>query len=244
MWAVRTLRPYIEGTKFTVRKDQDALRWLKSLPGSSGRLTRWRLRLPDYAFTIQYRHGRVHQDPDALSRVVSPRVTEDLRPFVEVDEDISTFDEGTTVRDASDELAYHVCTDSCDQKTVHVLVTTLDQAGSRKRSRVRTRDEPRGDDRAPALQRPTSLWEENDEFEAVDIERAEDPEDGAATSTVASPQDDFPAPLTIEEIAEDQRVDDFCQTVFARQSESRDSAFFEDHHGVLKQRKRFDPDIV
>ncbi|CDF38508.1 unnamed protein product [Chondrus crispus] len=47
VWAVRTLRPYIEGTKFTVRTDHDALRWLMSLTESSGRLTRWRLRLAE-----------------------------------------------------------------------------------------------------------------------------------------------------------------------------------------------------
>ena len=52
---------------------------------------------------------------------------------------------------------------------------------------------------------------------------------------VAPPQDDLPATLAIEEITEEQRVDDLCQTVLARQSESKDSAFFEDHHGVLKR---------
>ena len=72
VWAVRTLRPYVEGTKFTVRTDHDALRWLMSLTESSGRLTRWRLRLAEYDFTIQYRPGRVHQVPDALSRLISP----------------------------------------------------------------------------------------------------------------------------------------------------------------------------
>ena len=39
-------------------------------------------------------------------------------------------------------------------------------------------------------------------------------------------------------------MDDICQTVLARQSESRDSAFFEGHHEVLKQRHPFDHDIV
>ena len=39
VWAVRTLRPYVEGTRFTVRTDHDALRWLMSLTESSGRLT-------------------------------------------------------------------------------------------------------------------------------------------------------------------------------------------------------------
>ena len=48
----------------------------------------------------------------------------------------------------------------------------------------------------------------------------------------------------MEEIAEEQRMDYFCQTVLARQSESRDSAFFEDHHEVLKRRHPFDPEIM
>ena len=85
VWAVRTLRPYVEGTRFTVRTDHDALRWLMSLTKSSGRLTRCRLRLAEYDFTIQYRPGRVHQVPDALSRLISPRVSDNPRPVVEVD---------------------------------------------------------------------------------------------------------------------------------------------------------------
>ena len=63
-----------------------------SLTESSGRLTRWQLRLAEYDFTIQYRPGRVHQVPDALSRLVSPQVANDPRPTVEVDDDIPTFD--------------------------------------------------------------------------------------------------------------------------------------------------------
>ena len=38
VWAVRTLRPYVEGTKFTVRTDHDTLTWLMSLTESPGRL--------------------------------------------------------------------------------------------------------------------------------------------------------------------------------------------------------------
>ena len=154
--AVRTLRPYVEGTNFTVRTDHDALRWLMSLTESSGILTQWRPRLAEYDFTIQYRPGRVHQVPDALSRPVWPRVTDDPRPVVEVDDDIPTFDAGTTVHDVSNELADHVCTASCDHKAVHVFVTTRNQAGSRRMSRARMHDEPRGDDEAPLLKDPRS----------------------------------------------------------------------------------------
>ena len=186
----------------------------------------------------------MHQVSDALSRLVSPRVTEDPGPVVEVDGDIPTSDAGTTVRDASDELADHVCTASCNHTAVNVFIITTNQAGSPRRSRVRTPDERRGDDEAPALEVPSPSWEENEESDAVDLERTEDPELGAPASTVALPQDDLLAPLTLEEIAEEQRVDDFFQTVLARQSESRDPALFEDQQGVLIQRHPFDPDIV
>ena len=72
VWAVTTLRPYIEGETFTVRKDHDALRWLMTLTDSSQRLMRWRLRLSEFDFTIQYRPAIVNQVPDALSRIISP----------------------------------------------------------------------------------------------------------------------------------------------------------------------------
>ena len=64
--AVTKLRPYIEGLKFTIRTDHDALRWLMTLTDYSGRLMRWRLRLSEFDFTIPYRPGRVQQVPEAL----------------------------------------------------------------------------------------------------------------------------------------------------------------------------------
>jgi len=69
VWAVTTLRPYLERTKFVVRSDHGALRWLMNATDLSGRLVRWRLRLSEFDYSIVYRPGRVHQVPDALSRV-------------------------------------------------------------------------------------------------------------------------------------------------------------------------------
>ena len=86
VWAVMTLRPYIEGQKFVVRTDHDALRWLLTLNDPSGRLMCWRLRLSEFDFEIQYPPGRVHQVPDALSRLLTPGGSDD-RP---VDDDIPT----------------------------------------------------------------------------------------------------------------------------------------------------------
>ena len=87
VWAVTTLRPYIERETFTVRTEHDALRWLMTLTDSSGRLMRWRLRLSEFDFTIQYRPGIIHQVPDALSRLISPRGNEDSP----VDDEVPTY---------------------------------------------------------------------------------------------------------------------------------------------------------
>ena len=161
-----------------------------------------------------------------------------------MDDDILNFDAGTTVRDVSNELVDHVCSAKYENRTFQVLVTTRKQNETCKRTSTRARDEARGDDETPALEGPYTLWEDTEKFDATDIERVEYTEADASDFQVAPRQEDLPAPLTTEEIAEEQRVDDFCQTVLARPSESKGSAFFEDYHGVLKRRHRFDPEVV
>ena len=186
----------------------------------------------------------MHEVPDALSLLLSPKVADDTRPVVEVDDDIPTYDTGTTVHDVSDELADHVCTASCDHEADHFFVRTSSRSKYRRRLCAQARDEPRGEDEAPALEEPDLFWAENEAFDAVDHDRAQNLEANTSGPQVTPRQDDLSAPLTIEEIAEEQREDDFCRTVLVRKSESRDPAFFEDHQGVLKQRHPFDPDIV
>ena len=57
VWAVLLLRPYLEGVHFVVRTDHAALRWVLNLSTSGGRLERWRLRLLEFEFEVQYRPG-------------------------------------------------------------------------------------------------------------------------------------------------------------------------------------------
>ena len=83
--AIKHFRPYLWGQHFTVITDHSALRWLATMKdtingGASSRLTRWSLKLQEYRFTVQHKPGKLHQDADAISRLVGcivspPRVS-------------------------------------------------------------------------------------------------------------------------------------------------------------------------
>ena len=51
VWAVQLLRPCLEGTKFTIRTDHKALKWILDMKDSTGRLARWRLKLYNFDLT-------------------------------------------------------------------------------------------------------------------------------------------------------------------------------------------------
>lgn len=69
------------------------------LTEKSGRLTRRRLRLAEFDFTIQHRLGGVHQVPDALSRLMQSRAAIELQRSV--DDDISGIDSDDDVNTTS-----------------------------------------------------------------------------------------------------------------------------------------------
>lgn len=70
LWAIEKLRPYVEGSHFTVITDHYSLVWLNNLKSPSGRLARWAIRLQQYRYTIKHRKGKDHVVPDGLSRSV------------------------------------------------------------------------------------------------------------------------------------------------------------------------------
>ena len=71
VWAVQHLRPYLEGQRFTIRTDHDALKWLLNLRDPRGRLARWSLRLQEYDFEIVYKPGKTHALADGPSRLLT-----------------------------------------------------------------------------------------------------------------------------------------------------------------------------
>lgn len=69
VWATKYFRPYLFGRKFKVLTDHKPLEWMMNLKEPNSRLTRWRLRLSEYDFSVHYKKGRTNTNADALSRV-------------------------------------------------------------------------------------------------------------------------------------------------------------------------------
>jgi len=80
VWASLLLRPYIEGTRFTVRTDHAALKWMLHMDGDHGRLARWRLRLAALDYVVQTRPGASHHAADTMSRISTPAVDDGAIP--------------------------------------------------------------------------------------------------------------------------------------------------------------------
>ena len=227
VWSVLYLRPYIEGTHFKIRTDHEALRWLMTLTDPSGRLTRWRLRLMEFDYEITYRPGRVHQVPDALSRVDTQG--SDPSP---VDDDIPTLEQTLVVT-----RSQSMNPSDLTQEEVTAEPTTTTEPSTAQELEGGTTDEDDNID--------IPLWDGETEDDMIDDfldETTDDPptvfdlasvfNEGTSSVQVA----DAPLPVTRAEVLEEQQADDFCQTVLTRQSEVKDSKFFEDGMGLLRRK--------
>lgn len=68
LFGIDKYRPYIEGSRFTVITDNQALKWMGSVKSPLGRIARWAVRLNQYDFEIIHRKGKLNVVADALSR--------------------------------------------------------------------------------------------------------------------------------------------------------------------------------
>lgn len=69
VWAVKHFRPYLYGRKFAILTDHRPLVYLFGMTNPSSRLTKFRLVLEEFDFTIKYTKGRENVTADALSRI-------------------------------------------------------------------------------------------------------------------------------------------------------------------------------
>ncbi len=73
------LRPYLEGIRFIIRTDHNALKWAVFLANAEGRLAKWRLR-----------PAVTHSVPEALSRFETTKPDQG-----EIDDQIPRFSAGS-----------------------------------------------------------------------------------------------------------------------------------------------------
>jgi hypothetical protein len=66
--AIRSFRPYLANSKFTVFTDHLALKWFQTIKNATGRLARWSVELSSYNFEIIHKSGKSLGNADALSR--------------------------------------------------------------------------------------------------------------------------------------------------------------------------------
>lgn len=70
LWALKSLKPFLIGHKFTVRTDHKSLMWLQKAR-TNDTVFRWSLMLADFDFDIEWRSGAKHANADSLSRAAS-----------------------------------------------------------------------------------------------------------------------------------------------------------------------------
>jgi len=97
VWGVVLLRPYLQFVHFTAYTDHAPLRWLMSVEDPSGRLIRWRIRLSEYDFDVEYKKGKLNTQADALSRFLTLGTTpneEDLENIpIELIESVGSWED-------------------------------------------------------------------------------------------------------------------------------------------------------
>lgn len=69
VWSVNHFRPYLYGKKFTILSDHKPLMYLFGMKNPTSRLTKFRLALAEYDFTVEYVTGASNVTADALSRI-------------------------------------------------------------------------------------------------------------------------------------------------------------------------------
>lgn len=69
VWAMKRLRQYLLGKTFKIQTDHKALVWLHNVKDPSSRLLRWRLRMEEYKYEIEYVKGKENKVADCLSRL-------------------------------------------------------------------------------------------------------------------------------------------------------------------------------
>lgn len=93
VWSTKYFRPYLYGTKFSIKTDHQPLIWLNSLKEPSAKLQRWKIKLNEYDFDIKHIKGKENKVADFLSRINADKF--EINILNEIESDIATIHSGT-----------------------------------------------------------------------------------------------------------------------------------------------------
>lgn len=83
IYGVTQFRPYLFGRRFTIYTDHQPLKWLFNLKEPNAKLMRWKLKLEEYDYNIEYKPGKTNLNADALSR--QPIIETYLNTYIDLD---------------------------------------------------------------------------------------------------------------------------------------------------------------
>lgn len=130
VWATKYFRPYLFGRLFKIQTDHKPLNWLMSLKEPNSKLVRWRLRLEEFNYQIEYKPGKKNNNADTLSRIPVE---------ININEDEDTRSTGTTAHSAESDGQYliPISESSLNQFKFQFIISRIHSgAASIKRTKI------------------------------------------------------------------------------------------------------------
>lgn len=106
VWAVLLLRPYLEGTRITIRTSHDSLKWILNMSYACGGLAQWRLRLSKFDFNVAHEAGVKYEGADPLLRLRT-----DGEKSTDLDDDLPVFNVENIQATNEKKPHVHACTE-------------------------------------------------------------------------------------------------------------------------------------
>ena len=106
-WATKYYRPYLYGVKFLVQTDHRPLVWLSSLKEPNSKLQRWKIKLNEFDFDIEYLKGSENKVADFLSRIDVDKNQINTVEIEENENDVEVNSDMATIHSSAEDVGNH-----------------------------------------------------------------------------------------------------------------------------------------